>query len=153
MGSTIEHSALLDIPPEIRLIIYDCIFDALPSTYRKSKDFKDLEPTSLFQVCRQIRAEAVPKYKQWMQANAHAVLSERIRSRPVTILPSMTPQQQLTAAVKATKRTLTTVEKKLNAILKFVLLKQRSMGRLMAPSVTGADSKAKTRKLNLTGVY
>lgn len=96
--TTVQQSPLLSLPPELRIIIYDCVFETLPQAYRDTKNFKTLEPTALFQVCRLMRAEVTPRHQQWVLANATAVLHDAIPTvqTPVGGAPS-TPAQLMSS--------------------------------------------------------
>lgn len=59
-------------------MIYAYVLDSLPETYRKTKDYRDLEPTSLLQSCRQIRAELSRLYSEWAHANVRNLLNKGI---------------------------------------------------------------------------
>lgn len=63
-------SRLLELPPELRIMIYSFTFEPLLASFEHTKDVKDLEPTALFQVCRQIRTETVPQYQKWFHASS-----------------------------------------------------------------------------------
>lgn len=83
--TTAQQSPLISLPPELRIMIYDCVFETLPQTYHDMEDFETLEPTSLTQVCRLMRAEATPKQQQWILANAKAVLHDAITPAQVPV--------------------------------------------------------------------
>ena len=68
-----QPAALLSLPPELRMIIYDCVFaDLAPVTQPIS--IRAFEPTALLQVCRQIRVETALQYHHALEAQHQLLL-------------------------------------------------------------------------------
>lgn len=59
------HAFILDLPLELRYMIYDFVFASLPHPLEDA-NIRDLEPTALLQVSRQIRYEVVHEFHKWL---------------------------------------------------------------------------------------
>ena len=124
-----EHSPLLSLPPELRLMICDCIYASLPQEYHQTKDFKSLEPTYLFQINRLIRAEAAPGYKQWLNKNAEGLLLQDMPPPFQDIDPNASAIVQLDQAKNLTVYTLRVLRMELRASKEELKLQKRCFSR------------------------
>lgn len=57
----------LNLPPELRLRIYGYVFTLLPPIIESLHDVRTREPSAIFQVCKQIRAEANKEFFAWLK--------------------------------------------------------------------------------------